>query len=99
MYQIKDQANRDYAELYMYTGNTASDVTITWDKAELLIDETNDYVFGELNAEYDSVTIENIAADTAVKIVFFKKDIKQDYTCGITKSDGTIDINRLLIKR
>ena len=37
-YEIKDQADRDYAELYIYTGKTASDVTIAWNKAELLID-------------------------------------------------------------
>lgn len=94
-YEIKDQADRDYAELYIYTGNTASDVTIAWDKAELLIDETNDYIFGNttLNAERNSVTIRDIPADTTVKIVFFKKNIAQDYTCGITKSDGTININ------
>ena len=86
-YEIKDQADRDYAELYIYTGNTASDVTIAWDKAELLIDETNDYIFGNttLNAEINSVTIRDIPADTTVKIVFFKKNIAQDYTCGITK--------------
>lgn len=94
-YEIKDQAYRDYAELYIYTGNTASDVAIAWDKAELLIDETNDYIFGNttLNAEINSVTIRDIPADTTVKIVFFKKNIAQDYTCGITKSDGTININ------
>ena len=94
-YEIKDQADRDYAELYIYTGNTASDVTIAWDKAELLIDETNDYIFGNttMNAEINSVTIRDIPADTTVKIVFFKKNIAQDYTCGITKSDGTININ------
>ena len=94
-YEIKDQADRDYAELYIYTGNTASDVTIAWDKAELLIDETNDYIFGNttMNAEINSVTIRDIPADTTVKIVFFKKNIAQDYTCGITKSDGSININ------
>ena len=94
-YEIKDQADRDYAELYIYTGNTASDVTIAWDKAELLIDETNDYIFGNttLNAEINSVIIRDIPADTIVKIVFFKKDIAQNYICGITKSDGNISIN------
>ena len=94
-YEIKDQADRDYAELYIYTGNTASDVTISWDKTKLLIDETNDYIFGNttLNAEINSVTIRDIPADTTVKIVFFKKNIAQDYTCGITKSDGSININ------
>lgn len=94
-YEIKDQADRDYAELYIYTGNMKSDVTIAWNKAELLIDETNDYIFGNttLNAEINSVTIRDIPADTTVKIVFFKKNIAQDYTCGITKSDGSININ------
>ena len=92
-YEIKDRENRDYAEFYLYMGNTAGDVTLTWNKAELLIDETNDYVFGRLNAEKSSVTIPDIPANTTVKIVFFKKNIAQDYTCGITKSDGTININ------
>ena len=94
-YEIKDQADRDYAELYIYTGNTASDVTISWDKTKLLIDETNDYIFGNvtLTAEKNSVTVRDIPADTTVKIVFFKKNIAQDYTCGITKSDGSININ------
>ena len=93
---MKDQADRDYAELYIYTGNTAQNVTLSWDNAELVIDETNDYVFGKVqnqtSPEKSSVEIDNIAADTTVKIVFFKQDITQDYTCGITKSNGTITI-------
>lgn len=92
-YQIKDQANRDYAELYIYTGNTAPNVTINWDKTKLLIDETNDYVFGKLNSDKNSVTVIDIPADTTVKIVFFKNDITQDYTYSITKLDGNININ------
>lgn len=93
-FEIKDQENRDYAELYIYTGNTASDVTINWDKAKLLIDETNDYIFGNpnLNSDKNSVIVNGIAADTTVKIIFFKTDVSQDYTCGITKCDGTINI-------
>ena len=92
-FEIKDQENRDYAELYIYTGNTARTVEITWNNAQLFIDETNDYVFGKLNATKDAVSAIEIPADTTVKIVFFKNDIKQDYTCGITKSNGTITIN------
>ena len=96
-YEIKDQANRDYAELYIYTGKTASNVRINWDKAKLLIDETNDYIFGKVqnktSPEKSYVVIENIAADTTVKIVFFKNDIKANYTLGIKKSDGTITIS------
>lgn len=91
-FEIKDQENRDYAELYIYTGNTASDITINWDKAKLLIDETNDYIFDNLNSDKNSVTVTNISADTTVKIIFFKTDVSQDYTCGITKCDGTINI-------
>lgn len=91
-YEIKDELNRNYAELYIYTGNTASDVTINWDKAKLLIDETNDYIFGNLNSDKNSVTVTNIPADTTVKIIFLKTDVSQDYTCGITKSDTTINI-------
>ena len=92
-YEIKDQADRDYAELYIYTGNTAQNVTINWDKTKLLIDETNDYVFGKLNSDKNSVTVIDIPADTTVKIAFFKNDITQDYTYSITKLDGNININ------
>lgn len=94
-YEIKDKAGRNYAELYIYTGKTASDVTISWDKTKLLIDETNDYIFGNvtLTAEKNSVTVGNIPADTTVKIVFFKKDIAANYdTLGLQKFDGTITI-------
>lgn len=92
-YKIEDQETQDYAELYIYTGNTAQTVEITWNNAQLFIDETNDYVFGKLNATKDAVSAIEIPADTTVKIVFFKNDIRQDYTCGITKSNGTITIN------
>ncbi len=91
-FEIKDQENRDYAELYIYTGNTASDVTINWDNSILLIDETNDYIFDNLNSDKNSVIVNGITADTTVKIIFFKTDVSQDYTCGITKCDGTINI-------
>ena len=93
-YEIKDQANRNYAELYIYTGKTASDVTISWDKTKLLIDETNDYIFGNntLTAEKNSVTVRNIPADTTVKIVFFKNDITADYTRGLTKYTDSINM-------
>ena len=92
-YKIEDQETQDYAELYIYTGNTARTVEITWNNAQLFIDETNDYVFGKLNATKDAVSAIEIPADTTVKIVFFKNDITQDYTRGITKSNGTININ------
>ena len=92
-YEIKDQAGRDYAELYIYTGKTASNVKINWDKTKLLIDETNDYVFGKLNGNKNSAENVNIAADTTVKIVFFKKDITANNTSPIKKSDGTITIS------
>ena len=72
-----------------------ANVTINWDKTKLLIDETNDYVFGNitLNAEKTSVNVTDIPADTTVKIVFFKNDIKAKYTLGITTSNGTITIS------
>lgn len=91
-YEIKDKAGRDYAELYIYMGNTAQDVTIKWDKAKLLIDETNDYVFGKLNSNKNAAENVNIAADTTVKIVFFKKDINQNYEKPLTESGVTIDM-------
>ena len=92
-YEIKDEVNRNYAEMYIYMGNTAQDVTLSWDKAALVIDETNDYVFSNtLSAEKNSVTVGNIPADTTVKIVFFKKNITADNTSPIQNSNGTITI-------
>ena len=95
-YEIKDKENRDYAELYIYMGNTKQDVTLKWDKANLVIDETNDYVFGkvqnQVSPEKSYVEINNIDADTTVKIVFFKKDITKNYKQSLTESGGTIDM-------
>jgi hypothetical protein len=87
-YEIKDSAGSYYAELYIYTGNIGQSVTLEWNKEKLLIDETNDYIFGNLNSEKNSATTENIGARTTVKIVFFKKNINENYTCGITQASG-----------
>ena len=88
-YEITDSAGSYYAELYIYTGDTAQTVTVNWDKAKLLIDETNDFVFGNLTAEKNSASV-SIPAHTTVKIAFFKNDITKDYSYALTKFDGTI---------
>ena len=88
-YEITDSAGSYYAELYIHTANKAKTVTVNWDKAELLIDETNDYVFGKLNADKNAATV-TIPAHTTVKIAFFKNDITKDYSYALTKFDGTI---------
>ncbi|MGN0164555.1 MAG: hypothetical protein ACI39R_00085 [Lachnospiraceae bacterium] len=85
-YEIKDNSGKYYAELYIYMPYAKQNVTIEWDKEQIVIDETNDYVFGKLNADKNSVAIENIDSDTTVKIVFFKKDINKNYSCGITEA-------------
>lgn len=97
-YEIKDKVKRNYAEMYIYMGNTAQIVTLFWDEAVLVIDETNDYVFGKVQNQTSpaksKVEIDNIAADTTVKIVFFKNDITANYdTLGLQKFDGTITIS------
>lgn len=92
-YEIKDEENRNYAELYIYMGNTAKTVSLSWDKAKLLIDETNDYVFTKVTGDKNAVEIDNIAADTTVKIVFFKNNRNENHTCGLTVSNGTITIS------
>ena len=88
-YEITDSAGSYYAELYIYTGDTAQTVTVNWDIAKLLIDETNDFVFGNLTAEKNSASV-SIPAHTTVKIAFFKTDITKDYSYALTKFDGTI---------
>ena len=88
-YEITDSAGSYYAELYIHTANEAKTVTVNWDKAELLIDETNDYVFGKLNADKNAASVD-IPAHTTVKIAFFKNDITKDYSYALTKFDGTI---------
>ena len=89
-YEITDSAGSYYAELYIHTANEAKTVTVNWDKAELLIDETNDYVIrGNLNADKNSASVD-IPAHTTVKIAFFKNDITKDYSYALTKFDGTV---------
>ena len=90
-YEITDSAGSYYAELYIHTVDTEQTVTLNWDKAELLIDETNDYVFGKLSAGKNTATIV-IPAHTTIKIAFFKNDITKDYSCGETRFDDTINI-------
>ncbi len=91
-YEIVDAEGQYFAELYIYTGDSAQDVTIQWDKAQLVIDENNDYVAGNLLEEKNAVLIENIAADTTIKILFFKKDITQNYTCAVEPFADAINI-------
>ena len=55
-YEITDSVGSYFAELYIHTANEAKTVTVNWDKAELLIDETNDYVFGKLNADKNAAS-------------------------------------------
>lgn len=88
-YEITDSVGRYYAELYIHTADTKQVVTLNWDKAELLIDETNDYVIEHLDAGKNSASI-TVPAYTTVKIVFFKNDIKKDYSCGVTRFEGTV---------
>lgn len=94
-YEITDSAGSYYAELYIHTANEAKTVTVNWDKAELLIDETNDYVIrGNLTAGKNSASVD-IPAHTTVKIAFFKNDITKDYSYALTKFDGTITMPTL----
>lgn len=88
-YEITDSVGSYYAELYIHTANEEKTVTVNWDKAVLLIDETNDFVFGKLTAENNSASV-SIPAHTTVKIAFFKNDITKDYSYALTKFDGTI---------
>lgn len=93
-YEIKDIEGRNYAELYIYMGSTqVPTINISWDNTKILIDETNDYIFDKLNSDKNYVEINNISADTTAKIVFFKKNINADYTCGVTETSGTINIS------
>ena len=90
-YEITDSAGSYYAELYIHTANEAKTVTVNWDKAKLLIDETNDYVFGKLSAGKNAASV-SIPAHTTVKIAFFKNDITKNYSYALTKFDGTINM-------
>ena len=88
-YEITDSAGSYYAELYIHTADEARTVTVNWDKEVLLIDETNDYVIGNLTANKNSASVD-IPAHTTVKIAFFKNDITKDYSCGETVFGDTI---------
>lgn len=91
-YKIEDAENYYYAQLYIYAGDNTLNVTINWDKSKLLIDETNYFVFGKLNEDKNSVTIDNIKENTVIMIIFFKKDISLNYSCGETIFENTINI-------
>ena len=93
-YEITDSAGSYYAELYIHTANEAKTVTVNWDKEVLLIDETNDYVFGKLSVDKNAASID-IPAHTTVKIAFFKNDITKNYSYALTKFDGTITMPTL----
>ena len=90
-YEIKDSVGSNYAVLYLYTGDADMTAELSWHTNKLLIDETNDYVFGrvtnDLALHTGTATTQNIVAGTTAKIVFFKKNLSEDYTCGITVSD------------
>ena len=88
-YEITDSVGSYFAELYIHTANEAKIVTVNWNKAELLIDETNDYVIGNLNGDKNSASV-SIPAHTTVKIAFFKNDITKNFFCGETAFEGTI---------
>ncbi|MGN0820008.1 MAG: hypothetical protein ACI4M6_06470 [Christensenellaceae bacterium] len=96
-YEIKDSAGASCAELYIYVGDAVSGLTLLWDNAELLIDETNDYVYGNvtngISPVKSSATTKNIVGGTTVRIIFFKNDISDNFTCTIKKAaDGEIDL-------
>lgn len=88
-YEITDSVGSYFAELYIHTANEAKIVTVNWNKAELLIDETNDYVIGNLSDYKNSASV-SIPAHTTVKIAFFKNDITKNFFCGETAFEGTI---------
>ncbi len=91
-YEITDSAGSYFAELYIHTANEAKTVTVNWDTAKLLIDETNDFVFGNLNADKNSASV-TIPAHTTVKIAFFKNDINEDYSREATRLFDVTTIN------
>lgn len=79
LYEITDSVGSYYAELYIHTANEARTVAVYWDESKLLIDETNDYVIGNLQPSKNSASI-SIPAHTTVKIAFFKNDITKNYS-------------------
>ena len=96
-YEIKDSVGNNYAELYIYAANADMTADLSWNTDELLIDETNDYVFGRVANDSllhtGTATTKSIVAGTTAKIVFFKKNIREDYTRVMTESeDGTINV-------
>ena len=96
-YYIEDSAGSNYATLYICAVEADTAAVLSWDTDKLLIDETNDYVFGRVANDSllhtGTATTKSIVAGTTAKIVFFKKNIREDYTRVMTESeDGTIDI-------
>lgn len=96
-YYIEDSAGSNYATLYICAVETDTAAVLSWNTDKLLIDETNDYVFGRVTNDSSlhtgSATTRNIVAGAIAKIVFFKKNLSEDYTRVMTESeDGTINV-------
>lgn len=96
-YYIEDSSGRNYAVLYVSSAQTDMTANLTWDTDKLIIDDTNDYVYGSVSYDAEThtgrVTTKTIAANTTAKIVFFKTNLSDDYTCSVTTtSDGTITV-------
>lgn len=96
-YYIEDSIGSNYLVVYISSAQTDMIAELSWNTDQLIIDETNDYVFG--NVSYDvlehigTVTTKTIAANTTAKIIFFKKNVNEDYSCGISVvNDGKINI-------
>lgn len=96
-YYIEDSAGSNYATLYICAVEADTAAVLSWNTDKLLIDETNDYVFGRVTNDSSlhtgSATTRNIVAGAIAKIVFFKKNLSEDYTRVMTESeDGTINV-------
>ncbi len=96
-YYIEDSAGSNYATLYICAVEADTAAVLSWNTDKLLIDETNDYVFGRVTNDSSlhtgSAATRNIVAGAIAKIVFFKKNLSEDYTRVMTESeDGTINV-------
>ena len=96
-YYIEDSAGSNYATLYICAVEADTAAVLSWNTDKLLIDENNDYVFGRVTNDSSlhtgSAATRNIVAGAIAKIVFFKKNLSEDYTRVMTESeDGTINV-------
>ena len=93
-YYIEDLEGSNYFTLCIVALEDVI-VNLSWNNGKILIDETNDYIYGtveNIGKSISKAVTKTIKPGVIVKIVFFKKILTDNYSCDFISSNGTISI-------